>query len=138
MFGSRYICLGLVWIAGISSGSVADPSLPSPTPLSAVTSSVTLQRTDLFFGGIAKSSWDEFLAQVVTPRFPDGLTWYDAHGQWQTRTGEVTRQDSRVLVLIHAATPDKDRLVEEVREAFKTRYHEISVLRADVAVTASF
>jgi hypothetical protein len=118
--------------------SLPDPAAPSPTPLSAVTAPVSLQRTELYFGGIARASWDDFLATVVTPRFPDGLTWYDAHGQWQTRTGIVTKQDSRVLVLIHAATPEKDRLVEELREQFKTRYHELSVLRADAAVTASF
>ncbi len=125
---------GLGWAGSIRAQSPA----PAPTPLSAVTAPVTLQRTELYFGGIARIAWDEFLAQVVTPRFPDGLTWYDAHGQWQTRLGEVTRQDSRVLILLHAATPEKDRLVEELREEFKTRYHEISVLRADVAVTASF
>lgn len=115
-----------------------NPAVPAPTPLSAVTAPVSLQRTELYFGGIARASWDEFLALVVTPRFPDGLTWFDAHGQWQTRTGVVTKQDSRVLVLIHAATPEKDRLIEELREQFKTRYHELSVLRADAAVTASF
>lgn len=138
MFYRSLVCGGfIVLTAGLIRGQSAGPS-PAPTPLSAVTAPVTLQRTELYFGGIARVSWDEFLAQVVTPRFPDGLTWYDAHGQWQTRTGEVTRQDSRVLILLHAPTAEKDRLVEELREEFKTRYHEISVLRADTPVTASF
>ena len=130
--------LSCCWLASARAQSPPDSATPSPTPLSAVTAPVPLQRTELYFGGIARASWDDFLAQVVTPRFPDGLTWYDAHGQWQTRLGTVTRQDSRVLILIHAATPEKDRLVEELREQFKTRFHEISVLRADVAVRASF
>lgn len=116
----------------------AQAAQPPPAPLSVQTAPTPLARTELYFGKIAPEQWDEFLAQVVTPRFPDGLTWFDTHGQWQNRTGIVTRQDSRVLILIHAPTPEKDRLIDEVRTEFKTRYKEQSVLRATQAVTASF
>ncbi len=124
--------LGFGWVGAVRAQE------PAPTPLSAAAAPAALQRTELYFGGIAPLSWNDFLAQVVTPRFPDGFTWFDTHGQWQTSTGEVTKQDSRVLIILHAANPDKDRLIEEVRELFKTRFHELSVLRADAPVTASF
>ena len=117
---------------------VALEATPSPTPLSAASAPATLQRTELFFGGIAATSWNEFLADTVSPRFPDGFTWFDSHGQWQTPKGEIGRQDSRVLVILHASTVEKDRLIEEVREQFKQRFHEMSVLRADAPVRASF
>ena len=29
------------------------------------------------------AAWDAFLGETVTPRFPDGLTVLDAHGQWR-------------------------------------------------------
>lgn len=124
-------------LATVSSAQMAGPS-PPPAPLSAESAPVPLARTELYFGRIAPVQWSEFLAQVVTPRFPDGLTWFDSHGQWQNPSGIVTQEDSRVLILIHAPTADKSRLIDEVREEFKTRYHEQSVLRADQAVTASF
>ena len=30
---------------------------------------------------VSEAEWDAFLADTVTPRFPDGLTVYDARGQ---------------------------------------------------------
>ncbi len=29
--------------------------------------------------------WQQFVDRDVTPRFRDGLTVFDAHGQWQPR-----------------------------------------------------
>lgn len=107
-------------------------------PLAAQTSAIPLVRTELYFGRIPLAAWNQFLAQSVTPRFPDGLTWFDTHGQWQNRSGALTRQDSRVLILIHAPGAEKNRLIDQVREEFKARQHEQSVLRADQPVSASF
>ncbi len=113
-------------------------SPPPPAPLSASAAPASLVRTELYFGRVSPVDWDQFLAQVVTPRFPDGLTWYDSHGQWQNPSGIVTREDSCVLILLHAPTPEKDRYIEEIRAEYKTRYHQQSVLRADQTVMASF
>lgn len=127
--------LVLAWLAVAGTPS---PATSPPAPLSATTAPVALVRTELLFGRVSPVDWDQFLAQVVTPRFPDGLTWYDSHGQWQNPSGIVTRENSCVLILIHAPTPEKDRYVQEVREEYKTRFHQQSVLRADQEVTASF
>ena len=113
-------------------------SPPPPAPLSAAAAPAALVRTELYFGRVSPVDWDRFLSQTVTPRFPDGLTWYDSHGQWQNPSGIVTQEDSRVLILIHAPTPGKDRYVQEIREEYKTRFHQQSVLRVDQTVTASF
>ena len=126
---------GLV-MAGAQSPSPAPAAVPAP--LSATDATVTLVRTELFFGRVSPVDWDQFLAQIVTPRFPDGLTWYDSHGQWQNPSGIVTKEDSCVLILLHAPTPEKDRYVQEIRAEYKARYHQQSVLRADQPVTASF
>jgi hypothetical protein len=34
-------------------------------------------------GNVSDRNWDRFLADEVTPRFPDGLTVFDAKGQWR-------------------------------------------------------
>ena len=36
---------------------------------------------------IATAAWRDFVARVVTPRFPDGFTIYDARGQWRAADG---------------------------------------------------
>ena len=45
---------------------------------------------DLMFGrniggrlGVTEARWSRFLADEITPRFPDGLTVVDASGQWR-------------------------------------------------------
>ena len=124
----------------VIAGAQVSPPVASvvSAPLSAADAPAALVRTELYFGRVSPVDWDRFLAQIVTPRFPDGLTWYDTHGQWQNPSGIVTKEDSCVLILIHAATPEKDCSVQEIRTEFKRRYHQQSVLRVDQAVTASF
>ena len=47
-------------------------------------------RTTLYFGlahplgKVSESQWQAFLREEVTPRFPDGLTVWQADGQWRT------------------------------------------------------
>jgi hypothetical protein len=53
-------------------------------------------------GVVSQAQWNAFLAAVVTPRFPDGLTVIDAHGQWRGASGAIEREDSRVLEIAHA------------------------------------
>ena len=60
----------------------------------------------LFFGltdgsgqVIPEEEWQDFLANVITPRFPGGLTVLDAYGQWQPPTGDLHRESTRVLLL---------------------------------------
>ena len=128
----------LGWLVVARAQVALPPVAAAPAPLSATAAPTALVRTELFLGRVAPVDWDQFLAQVVTPRFPDGLTWYDSHGQWQNPSGIVTQEDSRVLILLHAPTPEKDRYVQEIRAEYKARYHQQSVLRADQLVTASF
>ena len=45
------------------------------------------------------AEWDTFLADAVTPRFPDGLTVLDANGQWRGSDGMVQKESSKVLII---------------------------------------
>lgn len=58
----------------------------------------------LFFGRnmpggqvVSDSAWINFLSEVVTPRFPDGLTVFQAAGQWRGADGKIEREASFVL-----------------------------------------
>lgn len=60
----------------------------------------------LFFGltdsageVISESMWEVFLAEVITPRFPAGLTVLEAYGQWQPPSGDLHRESTRVLLV---------------------------------------
>src|SRR6266704_945609 len=56
--------------------------------------------------GVTESQWRQFLAGEVTPRFPDGLTVFDAAGQWRDqKTNRVVRERSKVVMIIMPAEP---------------------------------
>ena len=121
--------------------------LPLPTVSYASTptaSNIALEkfiRTELYFGRnipsggtVSESDWQKFVDEVVTPRFPDGLTVLDADGQWRGKDGLIAREESKVIVLLY---PRKDRKatnakIEEIRAEYKKRFAQEAVMRIDV------
>jgi hypothetical protein len=79
-------------------------------------------------GRVSDAEWAAFLAEEVTPRFPAGLTAWPASGQW--RSGSLlVREPSWVLVLVHQATPELEREVLALMDAYKQRFQQETVLR---------
>ncbi len=78
--------------------------------------------------GVTEAKWARFLAAEVTPRFPEGLTVYDARGQWREPGGtRITRERSKVLMIIlPGRADDRERLIEIIR-AYKRQFHQKSV-----------
>jgi Protein of unknown function (DUF3574) len=110
---------------------------PSGTPdRPAAASSWT--RTELYFGGIPAEEWQQFLAGVVTPKFPAGLTVLEAQGQWRARDGQVHSLPTRILVILHPGTRESNAALDDIRTEFKARFHHESVLRCDSAARVSF
>lgn len=104
-----------------------------------------LTRTELFFGmqiptggQVSATQWQEFVAGQIAPRFPDGFTIMEAEGQWKGENGDVVREPSHVLLLIHSGEPDIDRKVEEIRAAYKRMFQQEAVLRIDARAKGSF
>ena len=89
-------------------------------------------------GVVTDSAWDAFLREVVTPRFPDGLTVYRAEGQWRERDGRIVREASYVLEVMHPAGPSADSDLREVAEAYKRRFRQEAVMRATSPVRLRF
>ncbi len=110
-----------------------------PVPLRGEGSAgVQYLKTELYFGPVDGDDWSDFLARDVTPRFPQGLTWLDVHGQWRDAHGMVRKLDSRLLILIYPGSNSANRSIEAIRSDFKTRFHQQSVLRVTEKVEASF
>jgi hypothetical protein len=99
---------------------------------------ITMIRTELYFGPVPAGQWNQFLAQIVTPLFPDGLTWFDVQGQWRAPNGAIRRLPSRMLIILYPDSAKNDRAIDVVRQYFKSRFHQFSVLRVSSRVTAGF
>ena len=92
-------------------------------------------RTTLYFGlnrakgsAISELEWQVFLRDEVTRRFPDGLTAWEAQGQWRTSAGSIDHERSKVLLLVHPDTADARRGVQEVIATYRKVFEQESVL----------
>src|SRR5262249_34608375 len=45
-------------------------------------------------GTVTSEEWQKFLAEVITPLFPEGLTAWAAAGQWKDPNGLLQKEDS--------------------------------------------
>jgi hypothetical protein len=97
-----------------------------------------LVRTELLFGAghVSHTAWHDFLAREVTPRFPYGLTAFEAYGQWRAPDGHIAKEPSRVLLIWHGA--DQSTKIDAIRDAYELRFHQQSVMRVDGTDCVSF
>jgi Protein of unknown function (DUF3574) len=80
-------------------------------------------------GIVSDGAWAQFLAEIVTPRFPDGLTVVDAVGQWRAAgQRDVTVEPSRVVEIAHDDSPETNRHIREMVAIYKQQYHQDSVM----------
>ena len=90
-------------------------------------------------GRIDEARWRAFLDREVTPRFPDGLTVFDAYGQWLFRgNAEPERLKSKVLVVLHEDTAQRSADIEAIRLAWKQATGHQSVLWSKQPAEVSF
>ncbi len=110
-------------------------------------SSQVFMRTGLFFGlgkangsEITEAEFQQFLAHEVTPQFPGGLTLLSGRGQFQDATGRVVKEPATMLILIYPLerSHHHNQKIEQIRKAYKTVFHQESVLRTDELTCVSF
>ena len=97
-----------------------------------------MAKVELYLGATGSAAaWRRFLAEVVTPRFPDGLTVLEGHGQWRGPRG-IVREPTRILVIFYAPDATSDARLEAIRQAYTRRFRQRSVLRADSSACVAF
>ncbi len=90
-------------------------------------------------GGVVEvAEWNQFLEETVTPRFPEGLTAWEASGQWRGADGQVVEEASHILNLIHGGDEASQRKVGEIASEYKRRFQQEAVLRTRGPVCVSF
>ena len=127
-------------IGGCRNCPVPVPNLAAPTP-----GETAMVRTELYFGlstpgdgQVTEEQFNAFVAQVITPRFPDGLTIVDAIGQWREPAGHISHERSKLLIVLHEPGSAATAAIEEIRAQYKSRFNQESVMRVTSTANVAF
>lgn len=102
-------------------------------------------KTELYFGleipgggKVTQEQWTDFLDSVITKHFPQGLTVFDAYGQMQHEKGEIEKQSTRVVFLVHLADPVVNAKIQDVIKGYREKFNHPQVMRLDTTVQPDF
>lgn len=87
---------------------------------------------------VSEADWNEFLRNVVSPAFPAGFTTWDAQGQWRNPSGEIAREASHVVQVVHRREERVDDAIAQVISYYRKRFSQESVLRVSAAACFAF
>jgi hypothetical protein len=87
---------------------------------------------------VSEEAFQDFLAEEVTPRFPDGLSVVDVAGQFRDSEGTIVREPTKLLILLVPDAAGVARKVATIIEAYKERFDQQSVLHAEQPVCVAF
>lgn len=138
MAGKMSYCCALSWMRGIGAAAMlclTAAAAPAQTvgcapPMRPMTS------VNLYLGGampggraVTRAQFQKFLASVVTPRFPEGLTVAEVAGQYRLKNGRIASEPTRLLTIIVPDAAAAGPKVEEVLAAYKEKFRQESVAR---------
>ena len=85
------------------------------------------------------TEWETFLADTVTPRFPDGLTVLDGDGQWRGSDGRIQKEASKLLIILAPNDDDEaEELIDQISNEYKSRFEQESVLKTISKICVTF
>ena len=84
------------------------------------------------------TSWDAFLAEAVTPRFPDGLTVVDGRGQWRGSDGSIKQERSKLLVILAPPGGDARQILDQISQEYRVRFSQEAVLQTVTETCVAF
>ena len=133
-------------VAGVAGRvSTAQPIAVAPAPPAVCGASSSAQlRTTLYFGTtrpkgtVSELEWQLFVRDEVTTRFPEGLTAWEALGQWRDPGGTIAQERSKVLLIVHADNESARKAIQDVIARYRKAFDQQSVLWETARVCAAF
>jgi Protein of unknown function (DUF3574) len=78
--------------------------------------------------GVSEAQWGRFVDREISPRFPDGLTVFDAKGEWRdTARNAIVHEPSKVVEIVLPGKPDDVDELNRIAQAYKSRFRQQSV-----------
>jgi hypothetical protein len=89
-------------------------------------------------GKVSDDDWKTFVREVVTPKFKEGLTIFEANGQWLDPRGDLVREHVMVVEIAHAPSGAIDADMRAIADEYKKRFKQDAVLRVTVPANLTF
>lgn len=90
-------------------------------------------------GAVEARSFETFVAEEITPRFPAGFTLQDATGAWRDHaTGVTIRENSTILTVIAPDDAGLRARIDAIADAYRRRFRQEAVGKLLQTGCASF
>jgi hypothetical protein len=94
------------------------------------------QVVELMFGrnigariGVREDDFGRFVDREIMSRFPNGLTVFNAAGQWREKASDkIVREPSKIVQIVLPGQVDDMARLNEIVEAYKRRFKQQSVV----------
>jgi hypothetical protein len=103
-----------------------------------VSDTLTFGTNKIHGGTVTNLEWDHFLKRVITPLFPEGLTTWEAKGQWKAKDDSITHEKSHLLWLIHPDSVQANGNIQKIIDLYKRQFDQRSVMLVRQKVLVSF
>jgi hypothetical protein len=104
----------------------------------------SMVRTELYFGlnvgetPMDPEQFERFVDREIAGRFSEGFTVVPALGAWRDPHGKTIRENSRVLIRVHAQTQTDEAEISAITDAYKREFKQEAVLRIDTPSCVRF
>ncbi|MFC0243731.1 DUF3574 domain-containing protein [Rhodopseudomonas telluris] len=125
----------VLMVCGVAAMLAGCAALPAPSCLPPARPMLS---AELAFGrnigdrlGVSDADFRRFVAEEITPRFPDGVTVIDGVGQWRDpERDRIVYEKSKVVTLVFADDPEKSAALTAIADAYKRRFRQQGVMVA--------
>ena len=127
--GAAALAIGIV-----TGGMTVHVATAQPAAMPGCGSAVPQLRTTLYFGAarpkgsVSELEWQLFLRDEITQRFPNGMTVWDAEGQWRGSDGKIGHERTKVLLLVHPDTEQARQAIRAMIAKYRKEFDQESVL----------
>ena len=116
----------------------SNPPLADPAAATMVADRLFFGRAVPGGGTVSDAEWAAFLEEVVTSRFPDGLTVWRAEGRWLDEEGLIVREPVMVVEILHPPGAGADAMTATIADEYRRRFRQQAVLRVTAEARVRF
>ena len=134
---NRFAALWLLSMFGLCAVAASGPALAQEAA-----GEVAAVQTTLYFGlksadgrGVSEQQWATFLAEVVTPRFPQGLTVITAYGQSRHPGADaVLAELTKVLIVVHPDDAASAAKISEIKQKYSQGFAQTGIFHTETDI----